>query len=260
MFSLGVRRTVEAAGCRYCDVQLPASRDANLDLAALGRVLDCNPDFALIRSPRSRLARVAACVAQKGVRYATVACDVISGGMCVGNIRYGVADALEDFVGDCVRMGVRSVLQFDYGPGSYIDAQERLESVGVTVERLSLSRGARYEDLDDLVRDAADIMTRRMRKGPLPELLLLTDDFISSGVISTLYRAGLRIPGDVKVVAYANRRSGFSFTHTMACLELDPYQEGVNCSRIALRFLKTGVFTPYLISPVYRRGVSFPIM
>lgn len=259
MFSLGVRRTVEKAGCRYRDVQLSFDVHSGLDLIPLEEALEEKPNFVLIRAPNCRLPEVAGLVAERGFPYVTVSNVVVVRGNCVGNVCYDASHAVAEFVQDCVRARIRSVLQLDFGEDSYISAREELEAHGIAFERLQTPNGSNYENLDALVKDAAQVMSRRIQQGPLPDLVFLTDDFLSSGAIAALYRAGLKMPEDVRVVAYANRGAGFGFLHTMACFETDTYQEGVNCAKSALRYLKSGVFKPYATTPVYRRGLSFPV-
>lgn len=259
MFSLGVRRTVEKAGCRYTDVQLSHDGVRALNLQPLVKVLNENPDFVLIRAPNCRLPAVARCVAERGFPYATVSNVVVSRDKCVGNVCFDASQAVGEFVRDCVRARIRSVLQVDFGGDSYIDAQSDLEAQGIAVERLATPRGSDYDGLDALVRDAERAMSNRLRRGPLPDLVFITDDFLANGAISALYQRGYRIPKDVKVVSYVNRGSGFAFLNTMACLESNPFQEGSNCAKSALHYLRTGSFTPYVNSPVYRRGLSFPV-
>ena len=259
MFSLGVRRTVEKAGCRYREVQLSYCEDDGMDLEPLDEALEDKPDFVLIRAPNCRLQEIACFVSKRGVPYATVANAAFSQGKCVGAVRYDSSQPVREFVRDCKRAGVRSVLQFDFGGDSIVDARKPLERAGISVERLATPKGSNYENLDVLVRDAALVMKRRLAKCSLPDLVLITDDFLASGAISTLYQEGFRIPKDVRVVAYANRGSGFPFLQTMACFESDPRVEGANCAKSALKYLKTGHFPPYVISSVYRRGCSFPV-
>ena len=258
-FSLGVRRTVCKAGYQYREVQLPFTDPGGVDVSILRAELGEKADFVLIRAPNCRLRKVAGVVASVGVPYATVSNRIFAKGTCVGNIRYDSKPSIAELVEDCKRAGIRSVLQFDLGDDSYLDARTELEAVGISVERLWTPHGSNYENLDKLVLDSFLVMKQRLAAGPLPDLLLVFDDFLANGAIPALYQSGLRIPEDIRVVAYANKGAGFPFLHTMACLEADPFREGVNCARLALRYLGGKPFEPYVIRAIYCRGSSFPI-
>lgn len=259
MFSLGVRRTVGKAGYQYREVQLPFTVMEGVDVSILREALAEPIDFVLIRAPNRRLAEVAEIVASVGVPFATASHRTFTKGMCVGNIRFDPKPAIAELVSDCKRAGIRSVLQFDLGEDTYVDARAELEAARISVERIWPPEGSNYENLDELVLASSHVMKRRIAAGPLPDLLLVVDDFLANGAIPALFQSGLRIPEDVRVVAYANKRAGFPFLHSMACLEVDPFQEGVNCARSALRHLRGKSFGDYVIRVVYCRGSSFPL-
>ena len=58
-------------------------------------------------------------------------------------------------------------------------------------------------------------------RGWLPDLLVFTDDFLTSGALLSLVVAGFRIPDDVRVVSIANKGLGPVSTVPLARVEND---------------------------------------
>ena len=249
------------AGFRYEGVALPSGVGERDYLRLLREALEETPDFVIIRACNERFERLSRVVGASGIPYVGMFGGVAHSGQCVGNVVYDASAAVDDFVADCVKAKVRSVLQVDQGVDSYIDAAPQLEKKGIAVERLSIKESLHaLADLDALVAESAKLMSERLKADPLPDLVFIMNDFIAGGVISTLLRRGIRIPQDVAVVAYVNRGSGFFFPKPFACLEYDSRACAREIAGGIVKWFRTGRFPKTISSrPVYYRGETFPV-
>lgn len=252
-------RTVEAAGFQVMTVVLGASRTAPY-LSPLKKALSLHPDLVMVRTCTTRKRIAVRQIADSGCPYVTVELGHLtpSPGRFVGNCRIDMSDALGRFASDCVRASVRSVLQVDFGNDSHLSAEPVLRARGIGVERLSVQM-AKVIDLDELVNMAERLFTRRLVSRPLPDLVLVTDDYLSLGVQEALRLGGLRTPQDLRLVVYSNSGSGLFPTDRIARFELDPREDGRQLARIVVKWLQTETFSPDLSRVHYRRGASFPI-
>lgn len=252
-------RTVEAAGFQVMTVVLGASRTTPY-LSPLKKALSLRPDLVMVRTCTTRKRIAVRQIADSGCPYVTVELGHLtsSPGRFIGNCRIDMSDALGRFASDCVRASIRSVLQVDFGNDSHLSAEPVLRARGIGVERLSVQM-AKVIDLDELVNMAERLFTRRLVSRPLPDLVLVTDDYLSLGVQEALRLGGLRTPQDLRLVVYSNSGSGLFPTDRIARFELDPREDGRQLARIVVKWLQTETFSPDLSRVHYRRGASFPI-
>ena len=245
-------------GCRVIPVTLGVDSRETAYLAPLAEALQHTPDFAFIRTCGSRQSLVCRMVAEAGVPYATVTLGTAprTPGRCCGTIRLEDEVALGAMVGDCIKCQVRSALQVDFGKDTYIDASLTFRARHISVERLPIPF-VRCRDLDDVVESARRAVERRISAGSVPDMIFVTDDYLSLGVLSALRRRQIEPPRDVRLVVYANRGSGLFVGDGYARIELDPFADGREIARCIVAYMDTGTFGRYDNPLVYRRGKSF---
>ena len=228
-------------------------------LKPLAEALSLKPDFVLIRTNATSRKVVTRAVAEAGCPYATVLMGrgASMPGRNVLSFHLTFAEQIEDLVADCVRGGIRSVLQVDFGRDTYINAEPMLKARGISVERLCVDMtGPR--NFDYLVARACDSVTRRLSCGRLPDLMLVTDDFLALGACEALRRVRIRVPQDLKMVIHVNLGSGLFPFGDYARFECDPRANGIALGRCVERWLRDGSVTGFRDVCVYRRGKSFP--
>jgi hypothetical protein len=81
---------------------------------------------------------------------------------------------------------------------------------------------------------------------------------IDKGAPPRLLERGIGIPNDVRVVTLANRGFGPVFTKSFACIEVDPYQCGVDDGNRLLAWMRTGKPQPRASTAIYIPGDTFP--
>ena len=163
--------------------------------------------------------------------------------------------ALPDFAAHCREAGVKSVLQV--ADILRADATELLAREGIRVETLRTPRALVNGPGYDFADWATVEFTKRLAKGRgwLPDLLFFQNDHIASGALQALGFAGLRIPEDVRVASWANRRYGPFFFKPVTRMELDNAAIGATLADCVLEYLKTGAFPEgVVVGPKYMRG------
>ena len=153
---------IQRQGHRVLSVVLGTDARETPYLRPLQEALQQRPDMAVVRVASSRRALVTRLLASCGCPYATVTLGKLtrSPGRFAGNLCHNVDDAISDLVAACVRMGVRSALQVDFGVDTYIRADLAFEQAGVFVERLSVPLVGN-RSLDDIAQAACAATERR---------------------------------------------------------------------------------------------------
>ena len=253
-------KTLSAAGCRVFTMPLGGGARDVPYLYPLKEALRGRPDLVILRSCLSRRANALKLVMDSGCRFLTVGSEKAAGrhARYLGNLRYDYGEAIASFVADCRRARVRSVLQFDFGRNSYLNAEPALTEAGIAVERLNLPINGPH-DLDELVRDAYSVLSRRLDAGRLPDLILLTDDYLAEGAYGALRARSVSVPGHVRLVSFSNAKSGLAHRGDMAQFVFDPFRDGRTIAECALEWFRTGRLGDYACPAVYRRGASFPV-
>ena len=159
---------------------------------------------------------------------------------CVGRIDMSIGSATSDFVRECARRNVRSVVQLQCDRGAF-DVTERLRIMGVDVrtERTPMGIGP-----DEVAHDAYAIVDRWFRRDRprLPDVVFFTDDYVAQGGLLALLRHGIRIPEDVAVVSFANKGHLPIWDRALTRIEVDPAAHGVAVSQAVQKFLHDGQF------------------
>ena len=75
-------------------------------------------------------------------------------------------------------------------------------------------------------RMVSSYLANARNRAHLPDAVLFDDDYFASGGIPALLEAGLRIPDDIRVVAWSNTGNELSFGFSLARLENDPFEHG----------------------------------
>lgn len=228
-------------------------------LSALKQMLEQKPDLVILHTNASFRKTVVRMIADSGCAYTTVTMGTVraSPGRFVGEFKIEGRDAVLEFVRDCARANVSSVLQVDFGKDSIIDVSSALRGRNINVERMAVGVSG-FDDLDEIVKRACGMMQKRLARGCLPDVIVVLDDYLALGALEALKRADISVPRDVGLVVYANVGSGLFPYADMTRFEYDPRQAGRVIGRSVVSWLRTGVQETNLIKHAYFRGMSFP--
>ena len=173
---------------------------------------------------------------------------------CVGRIHLRGGLALPRFVHECVRKGVRSVVQFSYGRGTF-SAQAMLE---VACIRSSSVRIPYQRTLEGISRAGMKAVDEFLRRNALPDVILFVDDYVAAGGLLSLARHGIRVPEDVRVVSDSNKGHGLVWPVPVTCIEMDPVAHGKAMARQVLAFLRNKEPLPCVeLGSVWKAGRTF---
>ena len=251
---------IRAGYCPY-SVKLESKRNGDIDVGLFRQALKHRPDFVVISCSdvhRKTLTRV---VERFGCPYLVVGCGFESRNGKIADVGLSFVKPMEEVVQACRRARVRNICQVDFGSNSPImNIWNRLRDSEMFIERLSVDMNAVFADLEGMQRASAEAMKRRLRSGPLPDLLFFVDDYLTMGALPVLLENGIRIPEDVKVVTFANRGFGPVFTKPFSRIEVDMRLRGKVIAEGLIAWFRTGVFNESSTAgqPVYIPGETFP--
>ena len=211
------------------------------DLAPLEFALRQSVDLAVLIFNYRRTG-IARAVARSGVPFVEFAdaepCRLKG---CVGSVCLDKATAMRQLEERCRAAGVSRVMQVGAYASNY-DADFFRKMKGVKFSNWRTERNiADFGVNESMVRGAMESFRRRLaEKGRnwLPELFYFTDDHVTTGALMALLEAGIRVPGDVRVVTMANWGLGPVFPVALTRLEMNPYTHGEALAQMALYYLK----------------------
>ena len=139
---------------------------------------------------------------------------------CVGSVVLSSVDAIRKMARQCVKRGISDVQVVSCPDGGrwYRRIADIFADYGIfpqnTVVPLPHVEGCRF----DAVRAAGfDYISRR--KSMLPQLYVVTDDFLAAGMLVGAIANGIDIPRDVRLIAYSNGGFGPFFCRPVAKIE-----------------------------------------
>ena len=248
-----LRDRLTAAGYLVTPVTVAETRPRRFDdFSLLDTVLRQQTDLVVQLHRQENITRW---LSKRGLPFVRLANDDAAPPNCIGVVRRDFARALPDFAAHCREAGVKSVLQV--ADILRADATELLARDGIRVETLRTPRALVNGPGYDFADWATVEFTKRLAKGRgwLPDLLFFQNDHLASGALQAMGFAGLRIPEDVRVVSWANRRYGPFFFKPVTRMELDNAAIGATLADCVLEYFKGGSFpTDVVVGPDYIRG------
>ena len=185
------------------------------------------------------------------------------GSHCVGFVRFNREAAVPNLVKRCLEQRVRSVWQVGFTSGASgrsTNALAALRAAGIAAEeKVVLNRT--FDGHPAEVQRAALAMFAKICANScdsLPDLLLATDDYVASGILTAFDCFGVRVPEDVKFVCWANAGLGPVYHKELTRMEISPHSQGQLVARSALGFLQNARFPSDLeIGPKWIAGETF---
>ena len=159
---------------------------------------------------------------------------------CVGRIVMSIGSAAGDFVRECARRNVRSVIQMQCDKGAF-DVTDRLRIMDVDVRTERTPMGISPDEVAHGAYAIVDGWFGR-RNFRLPDVVFFTDDYVAQGGLMALLRHGVRIPEDVSVVSFANKGHLPIWDQDLTRIELDPVAHGIATAQAVRTFLRSGQF------------------
>ena len=164
--------------------------------------------------------------------------------------------ALPDFAAACKAAGVKEVMHF-YFWQTRADAADVLRKDGIRVRNVPVEVDLSKGKLIGVKRAGMETFARMIAEGKLPRgtVCLITDDYLTSGALMAIACAGLKIPDDIQLVTFANKRLGPVYVRELTRMEFDARNAGEVLSDAVLEYLKTGVYpSNSVVGPVWVEG------
>ena len=164
--------------------------------------------------------------------------------------------ALPDFAAACKAAGVKEVLNF-YFWKTRADAAAVLRKAGVSVCNVPVKVDLSDGNLIGVKRAGMETFAKLIAKGRLPHgtVCLISDDYLASGALMAIACAGLKVPDDIQLVTFANKRLGPIYVRELTRMEFDARQAGEVLSDAVLEYLKTGVYpSNSVVGPFWVEG------
>jgi len=261
VFSETLVTSLRSAGIGCTRVSVPREADGRVDTAWLAAELALKPDLAVIEACGHSAPTVVRLLERSGIPYVLLfAKRRQRGSHCLANVLYDTVPAISAFAEDCRRVKILSATCVGFGSDSLVDPTLKLKAAGVSVERLDVPLGAVFNDLNAIQRAARRLMENRLRRGPLGDLVFVTDDYLTFGVLGVLLEHGVRIPDDVRLVTLGNGGFGPVYAKTIARIDFDSRAYAADLAEAVVSWFESGRFPADLcFTPRYVQGESFPI-
>lgn len=164
---------------------------------------------------------------------------VVLGGKGRNHIVFDRHAALPDFIAHCRSSGLRKVLcpVFEGGCDTFVDT---LAAAGLKAALWRLPYAADLTRGDKVQFGTYEAFRDRLRAGRdwLPEVLYFDDDYAVVGALLALDEAHVRVPEDVKIVAWRVVGNGPCYTKTLTRLETDAEMSGRAFAKYILALLE----------------------
>lgn len=240
----GLRQVLNRYACSLVKVGIGKGRGGRaFDFSIADRMLSFGADFIFVASGDMRFVRWAA---QKGVPFATLppAMDVSSPNFVGSFPRFDFTAAVKDLAAHFKKAGVRSCRVVEFGRPPLFDAKPTLAAAGISVEQQGFSW--EFSSSAEVREQAMRHFTEQLRRGRggLPDAFLFTDDYVAAGAILAFLHAGIRVPDDVRLVAFANVGNEPSSPMPVSFIAADSRERGCLLARSILDYLGGKPFVP----------------
>lgn len=212
-----LRRALSMKGYLFSQVTVLTDVKGPVDFSALDVALTRPLDFAVTVFRNHNIEKH---LSAAGVPFAVIGGKGPLEKGCVGSVVLSSVDAIRKMARQCVKRGISDVQVVSCPDGGrwYRRIADVFADYGIfprdTVVPLPHVEGCRF----DTVRAAGfDFISRR--KSMLPQLYVVTDDFLAAGMLVGAIANGIDIPRDVRLIAYSNGGFGPFFCRPVAKIE-----------------------------------------
>ena len=247
-----IRKAIIAAGYSFISVTIDRKRNGKPDFSQLDAMMKESVDFVIAVYPDGPTTRRLARYAVPSLAYVDVQ-DTAG----LDTIRFF---SVRDMIAITRRIGpagIKKVLLAEYAEMPFV--ADVLERHGVSVERLRVKPKEGFGYLEDIKRKSLNALRKRLTdRKDLPDLILLTDDYVAFGGLIALTELQIRVPEDMKVLTMSNRGFAPVFPVSLARIEIDPLANGAAIAETALAKLEGRRRQSTLPKPMFVQGDSLP--
>ena len=248
-----LRNSLTEAGYLFTQVCLPQLEKDRYNFARLDAALAQSVDFIVTMFARPH---ILARLAQQKIPYAVFGEYRKVPPSAVGGTWLNFNLAMPDFAAACKAEGVKEVVEFYTWP-SMGDASAELRKVGVRVRKVLVKIGKSNDTLIGVKRAGMEAFAKLINENRFSRdvVYLFTDDYLVGGALTAISYAGLKVPEDIRLVTFANRRLGPVYPRELTRMEFDAQNAGEVLSAAVLEYLRTGTYpSNSVVGPVWVDG------
>ena len=266
LFAATLRTRLMDAGYLFTEASLRWDARNIPDFSALDAVLSRSVDLVIARNSDRRLFRH---LAKFKVPFISIDGDGEPLPGAVGFTHFDRTLAIDPFVSDCLRLGIREVVTFTWIHG-VCDVVPACLKAGLAARRVRVPLPENLPTIRSEALDRAGMETAakmiangrvavpgdRGRDGARPSrVYFFTDDYIASGALLAFALAGLEAPRDIRVATWANAGILPAYPHELSRMEMDPVAAGRQEADYVLEYLRTGNYpSGGVIGPQWIQG------
>ena len=240
MLAVQFAKRLESEGYALHAVFLDANTNERIDVSPLMRHIHNGLSFAIVLSESRKVTNT---LDLAGVPY--VVLEQFSRDYPNAYAVIGLTDMQECFaklVQALKKRHVKNILEVDFERRMDRTFKTMLFAAGLNVRReLCRFDNEQAHTLADVravgYRAIARFLADKKRRANLPDVIMFDDDYLAYGGIMAILEAGLRIPEDIRVVAWMNRGNEICLSRTLACIQYDPSASADAIARYVLAVL-----------------------
>ena len=260
-FSECIRHRLELrlgkSGWRVVSVWVSQDEQGHLDLSNLRDELDARPAMAFGIYCNRLVARM---LKKSGVPFAFLEhLNAEESAGALGTVAFCSSAAVAEFVDECRRKNVKTVLQLMLEEDEN-DVEKMLSEAGISTHTVRVKAKHGLPRRDGIVYAAFDVLDCALRRSAkrLPDLVYFADDYLARGGLWAIASAGLVAPDDIRIVTYANRGNIPAYVKSLSRIEKDLTADADKLADAILAFLEGKRFPNVFLDAVsFVRGETF---
>ena len=247
-----LRGMLTDAGWLFSQVTIKRTKQGRYDFSLLDAVFSRSADLAIVMYAWPEAYRH---LARKGIPFAAFAGVEKSPKGAVGLTRIDYNMAVPDFAAECVRLGVKKVVEV-YFSALMSQTAGAFEGTGIMVDRVHAPGDLSNGVLEGVRRAGFDFFSRLVAEKRLEcdVVYFIADDYLATGALMALSCAGLKAPEDVRLAVWSNAGIRNVYPRELSRMEMDPEAAGRQVAAAALEYLKSGVYPDETVGPVWVEG------
>lgn len=216
---------LQAAGHDTSQILLPLDRQRKISTAPLRRLPTGHYDLAVTLNDANNA--ITEELRRLHIPFVTLGTHPANTAGTKGLVFLLIKAGADGFVKDCAQKRPKSVLELvKENSVTEPHAVDALKALGIRCHRLVAPRIFRGNVPETAEVSALVAMNKFLDQGNvLPEVLFLTDDYMARGAFTALLSHGIRIPQDIKVVAFSVKGHGPVLDVPLTRIEVDPFAD-----------------------------------
>lgn len=239
-FACILSNRLEAAGWMVNQVFLDPDGNDGVEASPLARHVAAGIDFAVVVSEYRQFTNL---FDQAGVPYVVIGGGARDFPNARAVIKTNAVVCYDELIAAMKARKLKTMLEVDFERRMDRYFVSQLVAAGIGVRRLmcKFESGFDHYSLGEVTaggrRVVAEFLANPKNRAHLPDVVLFDDDYLAVGGMTAMLEAGLRVPGDIRVVACSNKGNEPVLGNSLARIENDPAATAEAVARYVLALL-----------------------